>query len=309
MFIGGDAPVSIQSMTNTDTRDVEKTVQQILKLQESGCELVRVAVPDMEAAQALKQIKERISLPLIADIHFNYKYALKAIENGVDKVRINPGNIGSRNRVKEVARAAGEYGVPIRIGVTAGSLDKKLLEKYGGPTAEALVESALSQAGMLEDFNFDDIIISLKAADVLKMIKAYELISEKTSYPLHLGVTEAGTAIRSAVKSGVGIGNLLMKGIGDTIRVSITGNPLTEILVAREILRSVGFREIGPEIISCPTCGRCEIDLISLTERVEKQLETFPYPLKVAIMGCVVNGPGEAREADIGIAGGRAAGV
>lgn len=309
MFIGGDAPVSIQSMTNTDTRDVAKTVQQIHNLEEVGCELVRVTVPDMEAAQALGQIKKRISLPLIADIHFNYKYALKAMENGVDKVRINPGNIGSRERVREVARAAEEYGVPIRIGVNAGSLEKRLLEKYGGPTAEALVESALEQVRMLEEFNFNQIIISLKAAEVTKMIKAYELISEKTRYPLHLGVTEAGTAIRAAVKSGVGIGYLLLKGIGDTLRVSITGSPLKEVLAGREILRSSGVREIGPEIISCPTCGRCEIDLISLAEKVEEELETFPHPLKVAIMGCVVNGPGEAREADIGVAGGRGAGV
>lgn len=309
IYIGGDAPVSIQSMTNTDTRDVEKTVQQIHELKEIGCELVRVAVPDMEAAEALKQIKERISLPLIADIHFNYKYALKAMENGVDKVRINPGNIGSRERVREVARAAEEFKVPIRIGVNAGSLEKQLLDKYGGPTAEALVESAVNQARMLEEFNFNQIIISLKAAEVTKMIRAYELISEETSYPLHLGVTEAGTAIRAAAKSGVGIGYLLLRGIGDTLRVSITGSPLKEILAGREILRSAGVREIGPEIISCPTCGRCEIDLISLAEKVEKELETFPYPLKVAIMGCVVNGPGEAREADIGVAGGRGAGV
>ena len=309
LFIGGDAPVSIQSMTNTDTRDVEKTVQQIHRLEEVGCELVRVAVPDMEAAQALKSIKEKISIPLIADIHFNYKYALTAMENGVDKVRINPGNIGSSEKVREVARAAEEYGVPIRIGVNAGSLEKPLLEKYGGPTAEALVESAMNQVQMLEQYNFNQIIISLKAAEVTKMIQAYELISEKTGYPLHLGVTEAGTAVRAAVKSGVGIGYLLLKGIGDTLRVSITGSPLQEVLAGREILRSTGVRNIGPEIISCPTCGRCQINLISLAEKVEKELESFPYPLKVAIMGCVVNGPGEAREADIGIAGGRGAGV
>ncbi len=307
--IGGNSMVSIQSMTNTDTRDIEATVKQIKLLEKAGCELVRVAVPDEEAAGVLGAIKKRIHIPLVADIHFNHRLALKALEQGVDKVRINPGNIGSRERVEEVVNSARNKGVPIRIGVNSGSVEKLLLEKYGGPTAEALVESAMGHVGLLEKLNFTDIVISLKAAEVEKMIEAYLLISKRVDYPLHLGVTEAGTFMRAAVKSSVGIGHLLLKGIGDTIRVSITGDPLEEVMVAREILRSTGLRQIGPEIISCPTCGRCEIDLISLAEEVERRVPPIKYPIKLAIMGCAVNGPGEARQADLGIAGGRGAGV
>ncbi len=309
VLIGGGSTISIQSMTNTDTRDVEATVKQIKLLEEVGCELVRVAVPDEEAAGVLGAIKKRINIPLIADIHFNHRLALTALEEGVDKVRVNPGNIGSRERVKEVVNSARDKGVPIRIGVNAGSVEKSILEKYGAPTAEALAESAMGHVRLLEELNFKDIVISLKAAEVEKMIKAYLLISKRVDYPLHLGVTEAGTFMRAAVKSSVGMGHLLLNGIGDTIRVSITGDPLEEIMVAREILRSTGLRLIGPEIISCPTCGRCEIGLISLAEEVERRVRFIKHPIKLAIMGCVVNGPGEAREADIGIAGGRGAGV
>lgn len=309
VFIGGDAPVSLQSMTNTDTRNIEATVKQIKRLEELGCELIRVAVPDQEAAEALNKIKKSINLPLIADIHFNYRLAIKAAAQGADKIRINPGNIGGQDKVKRVVSAAKEKGIPIRIGVNAGSIEKRLLDKHGGPTAEAMVESALDQILLLEKLNFSDIILSLKASEVKRMIKAYTLISQKVNYPLHLGVTEAGTLMRSTVKSSLGIGYLLLNGIGDTLRVSITGAPEQEILVGREILRSAGLRELGPEIISCPTCGRCEIDLIPLAEEVEKAVQHIKYPLKLAIMGCVVNGPGEAREADIGIAGGKGAGV
>ncbi|RQD75817.1 MAG: flavodoxin-dependent (E)-4-hydroxy-3-methylbut-2-enyl-diphosphate synthase [Candidatus Syntrophonatronum acetioxidans] len=307
--IGGGSPVSIQSMTNTDTRNTRATVNQIKKLEKLGCELVRVAVPDMEAANKLSEIKGKINIPLIADIHFNYRLALKAIEEGVDKIRINPGNIGNKDRVSAIVRAAAEKSIPIRIGVNAGSIEKRLLEKYGGPTSEALVQSALDQVSLLEELNFDNIIVSLKASNVKTMIDAYTLFSGKTSYPLHLGVTEGGTLMRASVKSSVGIGCLLLRGIGDTLRVSITGDPREEIMVAREILRAAGLRDIGPDIISCPTCGRCEIDLISMVQEIEEKVKFIKYPLKIAIMGCVVNGPGEAREADIGIAGGKGTGV
>lgn len=309
LSLGGGAPVAIQSMTNTDTRDVEATVRQVRQMEEAGCELVRVAVVDREAAGALGKIKGQINIPLVADIHFNYRLALEALEQGVDKIRINPGNIGSRDRVAAVVEAARQRGVPLRVGVNSGSLEGGLREKYGGPTAEALVESALGQVRLLEEMGFTDIVISLKASEVPLMIKAYRLISQKVNYPLHLGVTEAGTFLPSAVKSSLGIGSLLLEGIGDTLRVSLTGDPVKEMAVAREILRASGTRHLGPEIISCPTCGRCEIDLVSLAEEVEKGLASRKEPLKVAVMGCAVNGPGEAREADIGIAGGKGSGL
>jgi (E)-4-hydroxy-3-methylbut-2-enyl-diphosphate synthase len=303
-FIGGDSKITVQSMTNTDTRDIDKTVSQILELTHKGCDIIRCAVVDAEAARAIGEIKKRISIPLVADIHFDYRLALLAIENGVDGLRINPGNIGSIDRVKMVAEAARERNVPIRIGVNSGSLDKSLLEKYGRVCPEALVESAVSHINILEDVNFDDIVISIKSSNVIQTVESYRLISEKTNYPLHLGVTEAGTLINSSVKSSIGIGSLLLCGIGDTIRVSITGNPVDEIKIGREILKNTGNLKSGIEFISCPTCGRTEIDLIKIAEEVEERLKDYPNNIKVAVMGCIVNGPGEAREADIGIAGG-----
>ena len=302
--IGGGAPVAIQSMTNTKTEDVEATVRQIRALTEAGCEIVRCAVPTMEAAEALREIRRQITIPLVADIHFDYRLALKAIESGVDKVRINPGNIGSRERVRAVADAARERGIPIRIGVNSGSLEKPLLEKYGGVTAEALVESALSQAAVLEEMQFTDIVISIKASDVPLCVEAYELLSQRTDYPLHIGITEAGTPYEGTIKSAVGLGILLHEGIGDTLRVSLTGDPVEEIRAGRAILRAAGLRKGGIEVVSCPTCGRTQIDLIGLAEQVNDMVRDMPLDLKVAVMGCVVNGPGEAREADIGIAGG-----
>ena len=302
--IGGGGPVPIQSMTNTKTEDVEATVRQIRALTEAGCEIIRCAVPTEEAADALREIRRQITIPLVADIHFDYRLALKAIENGVDKVRINPGNIGNRNRVRAVADAAAERGIPIRIGVNSGSLEKNLLEKYGGVTAEALVESALSQAAVLEDMHFHDIVISIKASDVMLCVRAYELIAEKADYPLHIGITEAGTPYEGTVKSAVGLGILLHEGIGDTMRVSLTGDPAEEIRAAKAILKAAGLCRGGVEVVSCPTCGRTQIDLISLAEKVTEMVRDMPLDLKVAVMGCVVNGPGEAREADIGIAGG-----
>lgn len=303
-FIGGDSKITVQSMTNTDTRDIDKTVSQILELTHMGCDIIRCAVVDAEAARAIGEIKKRISIPLVADIHFDYRLALLSIENGVDGLRINPGNIGSIDRVKMVAEAARERNVPIRIGVNSGSLDKSLLEKYGRVCPEALVESAVSHINILEDVNFDDIVISIKSSNVIQTVESYRLISEKTNYPLHLGVTEAGTLINSSVKSSIGIGSLLLCGIGDTIRVSITGNPADEIKIGREILKNTGNLKSGIEFISCPTCGRTEIDLIKIAEEVEERLKDYPNNIKVAVMGCIVNGPGEAREADIGIAGG-----
>ena len=302
--IGGGAPVAVQSMTNTKTEDIQATVQQIRALTEAGCEIVRCAVPTMEAAEALREIRRQITIPLVADIHFDYRLALKAIESGVDKVRINPGNIGSRERVRAVADAARERGIPIRIGVNSGSLEKPLLEKYGGVTAEALVESALSQAAVLEEMQFTDIVISIKASDVPLCVEAYELLSERTDYPLHIGITEAGTPYDGTVKSAVGLGILLHEGIGDTLRVSLTGDPVEEIRAGRAILKAAGLRKGGVEVVSCPTCGRTQIDLITLAEQVNDMVRDMPLDLKVAVMGCVVNGPGEAREADIGIAGG-----
>lgn len=309
MYIGGDSPILIQSMTNTDTKDVKATVNQIIQLKNAGCEIIRVAVPDLQAAEAIKEIKSNINIPLVADIHFDYKLALKSMENGVDGLRINPGNIGSELKIKEVVNCASYYNVPIRVGVNSGSLEKDLLKKYGSPTPEALVESALRHVRLLEKYNFFNIVISVKSSNVIKNIESYRILAKETEYPLHLGVTEAGTAFSGTVKSAIGIGSLLCDGIGDTIRVSLTGSPIDEIKVAKEILKDCGIRKEGIEIISCPTCGRTNIDLISIAEEAEKRFSSINKPIKVAIMGCAVNGPGEAREADLGIAGGSGEGV
>jgi len=306
--IGGDAPVSVQSMTSTDTRDVGKTLAQIRRLEKAGCEIVRIAVPDEAAAAAIAKIRAKINIPLIADIHFQHRLAIMAIESGVEGIRINPGNMDKR-AIPEIVKAAREHGTVIRIGVNAGSLEKDLLEKHHGPDADALVESALGHIRLLEDLGFDQIKVSLKSSDVTVMIRAYQLLSGKVDYPLHLGVTEAGSLMRATVKSSIGIGTLLYQGIGDTIRVSVTGDPVNEIPVAYGILRTLKIRMIGPDIISCPTCGRCEIDLLKLSRAVEKRLAGRKDYLKIALMGCVVNGPGEAAEADVGIAGGRGAGM
>ncbi|MGL5935616.1 MAG: flavodoxin-dependent (E)-4-hydroxy-3-methylbut-2-enyl-diphosphate synthase, partial [Cetobacterium sp.] len=309
ILIGGGNDVIIQSMTNTPTTDVEKTVNQIKKLQEEGCQLVRVTVNTEEAAKKIKEIKEKIDIPLVADIHFDYRLALLAIENGIDKLRINPGNIGSDEKVEIVVKKAMEKGVPIRIGVNSGSLEKTILEKYGKPTSDAMVESALYHMRLLEKFNFTDIIISLKSSNVKMMVEAYRKLAKLCNYPLHLGVTEAGTAFQGTVKSAIGIGSLLVDGIGDTIRVSLTEDPVEEIKVAKEILKVLGLKEVGVEIVSCPTCGRTEIDLIGLAHQVEKEFEKVDKKIKIAVMGCVVNGPGEAKEADYGVAGGKGVGV
>lgn len=308
LFIGGDNPVIIQSMTNTFTKDVKATVNQILELEKAGCEMVRVTVNNDEAAEAIKDIKKRIHIPLVADIHFDYKLALKAIENGVDKLRINPGNIGDDEKIRLVVEKAKEYKIPIRIGVNSGSIEKKILEKYGKPTADGMVESAMYHIALLEKYDFHDIVVSLKASNVQMMIEAYRKISKIIDYPLHLGVTEAGTAFQGTVKSSIGIGSLLIDGIGDTIRVSLTENPVEEIKVAKEILKVLGLRK-GIEIISCPTCGRTEIDLITLAKKVEKEFGNIDKNIKIAVMGCVVNGPGEAKEADYGVAGGKGVGL
>lgn len=307
--MGGRAPVSIQSMTNTDTRDVTGTIEQIAALERAGCEIVRVAVPDEKAAQGLGEIKNAITIPLIADIHFDYRLALLAMEQGVDGLRINPGNIGSRENVKAVVNLAKACNIPIRIGVNAGSLEKNLLEKYGKPTPEAMVKSALGHINILEELGFYNIKISLKSHNVLATIRAYQLMSETVDYPLHIGITEAGTVRSGTIKSAVGIGALLAQGIGDTIRVSLTGDPVEEVKVAVEILKSLGLRNSGATLISCPTCGRCEIDLAKLADAVEERIRNIRQPFKVAVMGCAVNGPGEAREADIGIAGGKGEGL
>jgi len=308
--IGGTATVSVQSMTNTKTDNVEATVAQIKELQVAGCDIVRVAVPDMPAALAIEQIKTRVDVPLIADIHFDYKLALAAMNSGIDALRINPGNIGDKEHIKLIVTEAKKRQIPIRIGVNAGSLEKSILEKHGGhPTPAAMVESALQHIGILEDLGFYDIKISLKANDVPMTIQAYQLMSKTVNYPLHLGITEAGTIRSGVIKSAVGIGALLAQGIGDTIRVSLTGDPVEEVRVANEILKSLGLREYGPTLISCPTCGRCNIDLAAIAEKVDKKLSGIKIPLKVAVMGCLVNGPGEAREADIGIAGGKGQGL
>lgn len=309
--VGGGAPVSVQSMTKTDTRDVESTVAQIKRLEKAGCDIVRLAVPDMEAAKALGEIKKKTEIPIVSDIHFDYKLALEALRQGVDGMRINPGNIGARYRIKAVVDAVKERGVPIRIGVNSGSLEKDILNKYGSPTAEALAESAMRHVNILEDFDYRDIKISVKSTDVKKMIAAYRLLAARCEYPLHLGVTEAGTYELGTIKSSIGIGTLLAEGIGDTIRVSLTGDPVDEIVVGLNILKSLGLRQNGIELISCPGCGRLEIDLMKLVKDVEDRIAdiNLPRPIKVAILGCVVNGPGEASEADIGIAGGRGKGM
>ncbi|RJQ27838.1 MAG: flavodoxin-dependent (E)-4-hydroxy-3-methylbut-2-enyl-diphosphate synthase [Peptococcaceae bacterium] len=303
--VGGGAPVSVQSMTKTDTRDAAATIRQINELAAAGCEIVRLAIPDHEAAAALKAIRREVSLPLVADIHFDYRLALEALVAGVDGLRINPGNIGSREKVATIVDAARDRGAPIRIGVNAGSLEKRLLERYGGVTAEAMVESALHHVGLLEGMNFDAIKISLKSSDLQVMLEAYRLLAKWVDYPFHIGVTEAGTVRSGTVKSAIGIGILLYEGIGDTIRVSLTGHPTHEVRVGYDILRSLGLRRRGVELISCPTCGRCRLDLVRIAETVEERLRHVDRPLKVAVMGCSVNGPGEAREADVGIAGGR----
>ena len=310
VLIGGDNPVVIQSMCNTDTRDVSATVSQIKDLEKAGCEMVRVAVPDMIAAQAIGKIKEQISIPLVADIHFDYKLAVEAMAQGIDKIRINPGNIGSKEKVRIVADMAKEKGIPIRIGVNSGSLQKDLLKKFGGHvTPEAMVESALSHVKILEECDFRDMVISIKSSNVPFSIEAYSLLSQAVDYPLHLGITEAGTVYSGTVKSAVGIGSILAMGIGDTIRVSLTGDPTEEIKAAKEILKSLELRKFGVEMISCPTCGRTQIDLISLAQQVEEKCRNINKDIKVAVMGCAVNGPGEAREADIGIAGGHGEGL
>lgn len=306
MAVGGEAPISVQSMTNTRTDDVAATVAQIKRLRDAGCDIVRVAIPDMNAAHSIGQIKNALlDFPLVADIHFDYKLALTVIEQGIDALRINPGNIGEEANVVAVVKAAKRSGIPIRIGVNAGSLEKDILERYGHPTPEAMVESALRHISILERHDFNDIKVSLKANDVPMTIRAYQLMSQAVNYPLHLGITEAGTVTSGVIKSAVGIGALLAMGIGDTIRVSLTGDPVEEVKVATEILKSLGLKQAGPTLVSCPTCGRTQINLVNIAAAVEQRLATIKKPIKVAVMGCVVNGPGEAREADIGIAGGK----
>ncbi len=309
--VGGGAPVTVQSMTKTDTRDIAATVAQIKSLEKAGCDIVRLAVPDMDAARSLGAIKKQTNIPIVSDIHFDYRLAIEAVKQGVDGMRINPGNIGAKYRIKAVVDAVRERGIPIRIGVNSGSLEKDILKKHGSPTPEALAESAFRHASILEDLDFRDIKISVKSTDVRKMIAAYRILAEETDYPLHLGVTEAGTYEMGTVKSSIGIGTLLSEGIGDTIRVSLTGDPVDEIAVGINILRSLGLRKNGIELISCPGCGRLEIDLMKLVKDVEERITEIqlPRPIKVAILGCVVNGPGEASEADIGIAGGRGKGM
>ena len=302
--IGGGNPIAIQSMTNTKTEDVAATVAQILALEAAGCDIIRCAVPTMEAAEALTEIKKRIHIPLVADIHFDYRLAIAAIEHGADKIRINPGNIGDVSRVREVVEKAKEYNVPIRVGVNSGSLEKHLVEKYGGVTAEGIVESALDKVRMIEEMGYDNLVVSIKSSDVMMCVKAHELIAEQCPYPLHVGITESGTILSGNIKSSVGLGIILYEGIGDTIRVSLTGDPLEEIKSAKLILKTLGLRKGGIEVVSCPTCGRTKIDLIGLANQVENMVADIPLDIKVAVMGCVVNGPGEAKEADIGIAGG-----
>ncbi|RKI85691.1 flavodoxin-dependent (E)-4-hydroxy-3-methylbut-2-enyl-diphosphate synthase [bacterium 0.1xD8-71] len=302
--IGGGNPVLIQSMTNTATEDVEATVAQILRLEQAGCEIIRCTVPNMEAARALAKIKEQIHIPLVADIHFDYKMAIAAIENGADKIRINPGNIGSRENVAAVVAAAKERNIPIRVGVNSGSLERELVEKYHGVTAQGIVESALDKVGIIEELGYDNLVISIKSSDVMMCVEAHELLAKQTNYPLHVGITESGTVASGNIKSAVGLGIILHQGIGDTIRVSLTGDPVEEIKSARLILRTLGLRKGGIEVVSCPTCGRTKIDLIGLATQVEEMVADIPLDIKVAVMGCAVNGPGEAKEADIGIAGG-----
>ena len=308
--IGGKNPIAIQSMCNTKTEDVKSTVAQILALEEAGCDIIRVAVPTMEAAEAIKTIKKQIHIPLVGDIHFDYRLAIAAMKNGADKIRINPGNIGSAERVKAVVDTAKACHVPIRVGVNSGSLEKPLIEKYGGRvTAEGIVESALDKVGMIEEYDYDQMVISIKSSDVMMCIKAHELIAEKTRYPLHVGITESGTIISGNIKSAVGLGIMLNEGIGNTIRVSLTGDPVEEIKSAKLILRTLGLRKGGIEVVSCPTCGRTQIDLIGLANQVENMVQGYDLNLKVAVMGCVVNGRGDAKEADLGIAGGKGEGL
>lgn len=308
-IIGGGNPVLIQSMTNTKTEDVEATVAQILRLERAGCEIIRCTVPTMEAAEALKKIKEQIHIPLVADIHFDYKMAVAAIENSADKIRINPGNIGGKEKVAAVVLAAKERGIPIRVGVNSGSLERELVEKYHGVTAQGLVESALDKVGIIEEMGYDNLVISIKSSDVMMCVEAHEILAKKTSYPLHVGITEAGTVTSGNIKSALGLGLILHQGIGDTIRVSLTGEPVEEIKSAKLILRTLGLRKGGIEVVSCPTCGRTRIDLIGLANQVEEMVADIPLDIKVAVMGCAVNGPGEAKEADIGIAGGLGEGL
>ena len=302
--IGGGNPILIQSMTNTRTEDVKASVAQIRRLEQAGCEIIRCTVPTLEAAVAIREIKKQISIPLVADIHFDHKMAIAAMENGADKIRINPGNIGSPEKVRAVVNVARERNIPIRVGVNSGSLEKNLLEKYGGVTAEGIVESALDKVRLIEDMGYDNLVISIKSSDVLMCVKAHELLADRTTYPLHVGITESGTVSSGNIKSAIGLGLILHQGIGDTIRVSLTGDPVEEIRSARLILRTLGLRKGGIEVVSCPTCGRTQIDLIGLAERVERLVEAYPLDIKVAVMGCAVNGPGEAREADLGVAGG-----
>ncbi len=309
VLIGGGAPCAVQSMCSTDTRDITATLGQISNLAKAGCELVRCAVPDMDAATALGKIKQDSPIPVIADIHFDYKLALRVLDGGIDGLRLNPGNIGEKWKVAEVVKAAADRLVPIRIGVNAGSLEKELLERYGHPTSEAMVESALGHVRILEDLGYQEIKISLKASDVLKTVSAYRLLSSKSDYPLHIGITEAGTIFSGTIKSSVGLGILLAEGIGDTMRVSLTGDVLDEVRVGYEILKSLGLRERGVNFVSCPTCGRCQINLVKVAEEVEKRLQGVDKRITVAVMGCAVNGPGEAREADVGIAGGKGEGL
>lgn len=307
--IGGGNPILIQSMTNTKTEDVKATIRQILKLEAAGCDIIRCAVPTMEAAYAIQDIKREIHIPLVADIHFDYRLAIAALENGADKVRINPGNIGGYEKLKAVVEAAKVRNIPIRVGVNSGSLEKELVEKYGGVTPEGLVESALDKVKAIEAMDYDNLVISIKSSDVLMCARAYEVIAEKTVYPLHVGITESGTLLSGNIKSAVGLGIILYEGIGDTIRVSLTGDPLEEVKSARLILKTLGLRKGGVELVSCPTCGRTQIDLISLAGQVENMIQDFDMDIKVAVMGCAVNGPGEAKEADIGIAGGKGEGI
>ena len=307
--IGGGSSVAIQSMTNTKTEDVAATVAQIKALSKAGCDIIRCAVPTREAAAALSEIKKQIDIPLVADIHFDYKLAIAAMENGADKIRINPGNIGSTDRIKAVVDCAKERNIPIRVGVNSGSLEEDLVEKYHGVTAEAIVESALDKAHLIEDMGYDNLVISIKSADVMMCVHAHELIADKTDHPLHVGITESGTIISGNIKSALGLGIILNQGIGDTIRVSLTGDPLEEVKSAKIILRTLGLRKGGIEVVSCPTCGRTKIDLIGLANKVENMVADIPLDLKVAVMGCIVNGPGEAKEADIGIAGGKGEGI
>ena len=303
-LIGGGNPILIQSMTNTKTQDARATIEQINRLESAGCEIIRCTVPTIEAANALPEIKKNISIPLVADIHFDYKMAIAAMENGADKIRINPGNIGGEDKLREVVKVAKERNIPIRVGVNSGSLEKELVAKYNGVTAQGIVESALDKVRMIEDADYDNIVISIKSSNVLMCVDAHRLLADKTNYPLHVGITESGTLSSGNIKSSIGLGIILNEGIGDTIRVSLTGDPVEEVKTAKLILRTLGFRHGGIEVVSCPTCGRTQIDLIGLANQVEKLVADYPLDIKVAVMGCVVNGPGEAKEADIGIAGG-----